>query len=248
VLGNAHALDDGTPLCTLVFGAARVLGGAPEGSGAGWRRMVWASVGLARDELSSTVHTLGLPGDPSTGTGRALDAWRESGQPVALTLRQLRTEPPHWPAGLTVSICENPSVIAAAADHLGARTGPMVCTSGQPGAAVLLLVDQLARAGARFRYHGDFDWYGIRIANFVRRHCEWEPWRFGGDDYLAAAAVHDGHRLSGTPVSPVWDTALGEAMARIGRQVEEEAVTDLLLEDLAQQWAPLGVQSLGVWS
>lgn len=235
VLGKAHALDDGTPLCTLVFGAVRVLGAAPEGSGAGWRRMVWASVGLARDELSSTVLTLGLPGDPATGSGRALDAWRGFGQPVALTLRQLRTEPPHWPTGLTVSVCENPSVIAAAADRLGPRTGPIVCTSGQPGAAVLLLVDQLARAGAQFRYHGDFDWYGIRIANFVRRHCEWEPWRFGCDDYLAAAAAHNGHRLTGMPIVPAWDARLGEAMARIGCQVEEEAMTDRLLEDLAKR-------------
>ncbi|RJO74855.1 DUF2399 domain-containing protein [Nocardia panacis] len=149
-----------------------------------------------------------------------------------MTLRQLRTEPPHWSTGLMVSVVENPSVIAAAADHLGARTGPIVCTSGQPGAAVLLLVDQLARACARFRYHGDFDWYGIRIANFVRRHCRWEPWRFGCDDYLAAAAVHDGDRLSGAPIDPARDCALGEAMDRIGRQVEEEAVTDLLLGDL----------------
>ncbi|MEV2225106.1 TIGR02679 family protein [Nocardia vinacea] len=234
MLGNAHALDDGTSLRTLVFGAARVLGGAPDGSGAAWRRMVWASVGLARDELSSTVLTLGLPGDPATSTSRALDEWHATGQPVVLTLRQLRTEPPQWSTtGLMVSVCENPAVIAAAADRFGARTAPLVCTSGQPSAAALLLLDQLARAGARFRYHGDFDWYGIRIANFLRRHCRWVPWRFERDDYLTAAAAHEGRRLTGGPVTPMWDAALGEAMTCTGRQVEEEAVLDLLLDDLS---------------
>ena len=231
-LGNAHALDEGNPVSTLVFGAARVLGGAPDGTGAGWRRMVWESVGLLRDELTSTALALGLRADPGTATGRAVAGWGEDLQPAVLTLRQLRTEQVEWRPGATVFVCENPSVIAVAADRLD-RSAPLVCTFGQPGAAVLMLLAQLTAAGAQLRYHGDFDWYGIRIANFVRRHRTWEPWRFGAGDYVDACSRNSGVELIGSRVVASWDPELDLVMSEHARQVEEEQVFDLLLADLA---------------
>jgi uncharacterized protein (TIGR02679 family) len=59
-----------------------------------------------------------------------------------------------------------------------------------PSAAPQTLLAQLAAAGARLRYHGDFDWAGLVIGNFVVREFGAEPWRFGEADYLAASAVH----------------------------------------------------------
>lgn len=138
--------------------AARVLGDLPDGSGAEWRREVWASVGLMRDELSTTVITLGLTGH------RGLEAWL--GQPVHLTLRQLVRDPPQLTA-LDVFVCENPVVVAAAADHLGPSCPPLVCTSGQPSAAVMHLLRLIVSAHGTLHYHGDFDWGGIRIANVL---------------------------------------------------------------------------------
>ena len=38
-----------------------------------------------------------------------------------------------------------------------------------PGAAQQTLMRQLVASGARLAYHGDFDWAGIRIGNFVMR-------------------------------------------------------------------------------
>ncbi len=232
VLGNAHALDDARPLTGLVLGAARAIGGVAEGSGAAWRRSVWASVGLVRDELTSTVLSLGLAAERSAGTGAAVAELRAVGQPAVLTLRQLLTDPPHWRCA-EVFVCENPAVAAAAADLLGARSRALVCTAGQPGVAVTVLLDQLVRAGARLRYHGDFDWYGIRIANLLYRRYRWQPWRFGADEYRIAVARHSGTRLRGEPCAADWDAQLGAAMRDVGVQVEEEAVLDQLLTDLA---------------
>ena len=106
-----------------------------------------------------------------------------------LTLRQLRCHDEALPAG-PVRICENPVVIAAAADELGSRCTPLVCVGGQPSAAVWRLLDLLAAGGAQFRYHGDFDWGGIRIASAVRRRVRL------GQSRLAAVAVRPG-RLRG---------------------------------------------------
>lgn len=231
--GDAHALDEGRPLATLVFGAARALADTPDGSGAEWRRDAWAAVGLLVDDLSATVLSLGLPGDAATSTGRVLAAGTQAGQPVVLTLRQLVQAPPRpLPAGREVCVCENPAVVSAAADRLGAHCPPLVCTQGQPHSATLALLRLLAAAGARLYYHGDFDWGGVRIANGLLRRVPWLPWRYTAADYRAASATVAGPPLTGTPTPAEWDPALTEAMNAQGTRLEEEAVLDDLLGDL----------------
>lgn len=232
VCRSAHALDDGRPLCTLALGAAAALSGLRTGGGAQGRREVWAAAGLVRDELSNTVLTLGLPGDPRTATGRALAAWREQGQPAVLTLRHLRQDPPRLMMS-RVFVCENPVVVSTAADRLGTGCAPLICTNGQPGTAVMILLRRLAGAGAELRYHGDFDWGGIRIGNTVFDRVPAQPWRFTSDDYQAA--VDRGRPLTGIETAAQWDAGLAGAMRNAGIAVEEEHVIENLLSDLAQE-------------
>lgn len=232
ITGRAHALDDDQPLATLALGAARVLSGLPNGSGAAWRREVWASVGLLRDELSTTVLTLGLPGDTETATGRALGALREVGQPVALTLRQLVRDPPRLAVG-RVAISENPVVLAAAAQQLGRDCAPLVCTSGQPGAAVMQLLRGLAADGTVLRHHGDFDWGGLRIGNLLHARLPVQPWRYDAAAYRNAVRRGVGRPLTGQRLTASWDSELSATMHATGRAVEEELLLDELLADLA---------------
>jgi uncharacterized protein (TIGR02679 family) len=232
--GDAHALDDNRPLATLVVGAARELAGLADGHGAQWRREVWAAVGVLRDDLSTTVLTFALPGDPLTSTGRALNALREAGQPAVLTLRQLVRDPPvgHL-AGSVVSVCENPVVVSHAADSLGPTCAPLVCTSGQPSVAVLHLLRTLAGHGATVRFHCDFDWGGVRIGNVLVDRLPAVAWRFDAEHYRAAAARRSGRPLSGIPIAAQWDTDLASAMAGGGIRIEEELLLDDLVGDLA---------------
>jgi uncharacterized protein (TIGR02679 family) len=237
--GDAHALDDGRPLATLALAAARVLAGStPTGDGsAAGRRAAWAAVGVHRDELSSTVLCLGLPGGGATATGRILAAAREAGDPCVLTLRQLGRGEDRADLGVgsgTVFVCENPIVLASAADALAHRAPPLVCVNGQPSTAVLSLLEALAQQGAAFVYHGDFDWGGLRIANGLLDRIPWRPWRFGSAAYraaLAAAAV--GGRLTGRPVDAAWDHDLRPALEQHATRVDEELVLPTLLDDLA---------------
>lgn len=236
--GDAHALDDGRPVGTLVLSAVRALAGLPfaaEGT-ADSRRFAWATAGVHLDELSSLVLCLGLPGDARTPLGRTLASCCEEGQPVVLTLRQLRCHGKPLPAG-RVRICENPVVVAAAADELGARCRPLICVGGQPSAAGWQLLELLAAGGADFAYHGDFDWGGVRIANSVGHRVDWLPWRY---DHLAYEAVvstasppEPSARLVGEPVATPWDPELAVAMGRHQLRIEEELTLDALLQDLS---------------
>jgi uncharacterized protein (TIGR02679 family) len=245
VAGGAHALDEGRPLATFALGAARALarldGPGPDESQAEARREAWASVGLLCDELSSVVLALGLPGERESASGRILGVARESGQPVWLTLRQLVRDMPCWESasrrgisGQTVYICENPAVLALAADRLGSECAALVCTGGQPGAAAMHLLRALANAGARLLHHGDFDWGGVRIGNVLHTRLPVAPWRFGAEQYMQAAAfAPSSQALSGAPVEASWDPDLAAAMRRVGRRIEEELVVEGLLTDLA---------------
>lgn len=232
-VGDGHALDDGRPLATLVLRAATHLGGVPAADGAAWRREVWASVGVLVSELAKPVVAHALPGASDSPTGRALAELKEAGEPSALTLRQLLRDPPALPvAGRSVFVCENLAVTSAAADRLGPRSAPLVCTDGQPSAAASTLLRLLADAGARLRYHGDFDWPGLQMANAVHLRVAAAPWRMGVADYERAVA-RSSRPLAGAPVAAAWDPRLDAAMRRAGRRVEEELVVDDLLGDLA---------------
>lgn len=231
VVGDAHGLDEGRPLATLALGAAAALAGSPRGTGAAWRREVWAAVGVLLADLSAPVLVLGLPGGPGV-TGQVLSACGPVGEPVHLTLRQLvRHPPPLPPPGTVVSVCENPSVVAAAADRLGAASRPLVCAGGRPSGAVRALLRHLAHAGTALRYHGDFDWGGIGIANTVLSDFGAEPWRYDVEDYRRAVPASMSP-LTGRPVDAAWSPALREALVGHGLRVEEELVLDDLVGDL----------------
>src|SRR5262249_38004917 len=102
-----------------------------------------------------------------------------AGEPGYVSLRVLVRSPPSWAvAGRDVYVCENPNLVAIAADQWGPRCAPLVCTDGMPAAAQRHLLSQLTRAGARLHYHGDFDWPGLCIGNHLMRAHGALPWRF----------------------------------------------------------------------
>ena len=245
-LGESHALDSGRATATLVLAVRRRTARAapdedddeasPPGDGAdrdrsgGAERVrdTWAQAGVLVNELARPALFLNLPAETA---GRY---WRP-GEPAYASLRSLLRSPPRWTAaGREIYVCENPNLLAIAADELGAGCAPLVCTDGMPAAAQRCLLSQLARAGARLRYHGDFDWPGLGIGNHIMRQHGATPWRFGAADYLAAAqrAPRPGHVLQGKAAVASWDEALTHAMREQGLAIAEEAVANLLLQDL----------------
>ncbi|MFD7812968.1 TIGR02679 family protein [Streptomyces sp. NPDC059785] len=231
-LSGAHALDEGTPLAALVLSGLRCLTGFPDGSGAEWRREAWASAGLLKDDVSSTVLTLNLRGTP------ALDWTADAGEPAVLTLRSLTRHAQGVVLSGTgvVHVCENPAVLSAAADALGPACPPLACLQGQPSAAALTLLRALSAQGAEILYHGDFDWGGMRIATALGRGVAWRPWRYGAADYRAAVCkVAEPQELAGASAATPWDPALAVALTEHGVRVEEETVLDDLLADLEKR-------------
>lgn len=188
------------------------------------RREAWETLGVLCDELSAPVLVLNLRADSQSLTGRALNFHADGGEPYRISVRQLRRHTPLFArdvCGPAVFVCENPTVVDVAANRLGPRCRPLVCLDGQPKTAAHLLLSLLALAGVRLRYHGDFDWDGIRIANIVMRRHRAASWRFSTPDYVAASGKQ--HSLKGAPIAAEWDGDLADLMVRVGKCLLEES-------------------------
>ena len=242
VLGDAHALDVGRALHAPSVAVAAALGDVADGSGRTWRREAWQAVGVVVDELAAPALALGLPGDEGASvTGDLLGRLAAVGEPVHLTRRLLVRHPPCWGGALVghdVFVCENPAVVAAAADA-GGRCAPLVCTGGWPSGAVTLLLDLLQDAGARLRCHADLDGGGLRIVEHVVSRHTAVPWRMTTDDYRAALRRGSPtRRLPAELPETAWDPDLRALMQVEGVAVEEESVLDDLLGDVCRQGDP----------
>lgn len=238
--GDTKALDD-TPLAHLVLRGLAHRYDEPTAATAAQRRSLWETAGVVPDDLASQVLVLNIAAD-----GDGLAGWlREAaagGVPFRVTLHQLRWHGRGFGLPPTiVSVCENPAVLRTAAGRLGADSGPLVCTEGRPSVAALELLQRLVDAGCRVRYHGDFDWPGLRIAGQVLAATRGTPWRFGADDYRSASEPSRRtapRPLRGPAATSPWDPALATAMEERGEVVFEEDVLDTLLGDLSSELAP----------
>jgi uncharacterized protein (TIGR02679 family) len=234
VLGDAHALDNGQPAATLVLAVLRQAVQSGEEAAASDAaeedsRTHWARAGVLVNELARPALFLNLPLE---GGGHLAG---EAGEPAYASLRRLlRNRPRLAVAGRPVYVCENPNLVAIAADRLRSRCAPLACTEGMPAAAQRTLLGQLVSAGACLHYHGDFDWPGLRIANVVIRSFGASPWRFGAVDYVVAGATASGQALTGAPVAASWDAALAPAMEQRGLAIPEEGVAAALLLNLEE--------------
>lgn len=248
VLGDAHGLDAARPLGRLAVTALALALTSVEPDRVPSARDVWESAGVVMSSVASTALCLGILGAPPApqdgprsaraATARMLDVMQAARMPVLLTLEHVRSGGiAPLPAGSIVHISENPTVLEVVAERWqrydDTAAPALVCTSGQPSTAVVELLLALTSGGATCRYHGDFDWAGLRIAESLRGRVPWEPWRYRAEDYLAAVDRDaPSLRLSGPPTASPWHPALAIAMAEHGLAVEEEAVAAQLAEDV----------------
>lgn len=223
VLASAHALDWGTREEAAVTKALEV---RHDQIG----RRAWEAAGVELDLVSAPVLTFGLRLSTESPLAPLVATALELRIPLHLTQMALRSHPVALAAGTDVLVVENPRVVEAAAQR--GTPHPVVALNGNPSTTAVVLLEQLLAAGARLRYHGDFDASGLRICARMHR-MGLVPWRMDAIDYLAALDAASGvadlptdtHRAPPTP----WDAALQETFDRERKVVHEERLLDQLL-------------------
>ena len=167
---DPHALDRSTPLGRACVRSLELRRAVTEGGSyrdpledAQLWSAAWAGAGVICDAVSAQVLVLNLP---LTGNAPAVRLCHAApGEPVWLTLRSFRGD---WgiAGGAEVFVCENPTVLEAAADRHGAASRPLVCTFGLPSQAAWELLTGLGEVRCHVRADGDV--VGWRIVNQLR--------------------------------------------------------------------------------
>ncbi|WP_291426741.1 DUF2399 domain-containing protein [Deinococcus sp.] len=208
VTGNAHALDD-DQLAGKVFRAAADRLGVPRPE---------------RDGVSSVALCANLCG-PDWLTGAA-------GHTLALPLREVQQLTGLYAPTNRVWVLENPSVFEAL--HAAHPQAPLICTSGQPGAATTELLRRLPLSTTAF-LSCDLDVGGLRIASFLRRSIalHWQPWRMDAQAY-ALACTRGKVALNGALAGFTDFPELLAAMKAGGVGAHQENLLPELLADLAE--------------
>lgn len=145
---------------------------------------LYKSAGLLVDTISSSVAVCNLASAVyHDGTPDPL--LKAAGQRVLLLpLRQLVEWKSIVPARTNIFVLENPQVFEEliAASRSASPLPTLVCTSGWPSAAALILLDQLLQEapGNCLHYSGDFDLKGLQIAAYLvtRYTGRCHPWHF----------------------------------------------------------------------
>ena len=230
VVGDAHALDENSLLHLVLLRGLAAAAATDVPTTLTGRRALWESFGVSADQLSATCLSVGLRPSGEGALARRLRMAAESGDPVHVTAWDLRRRDDAAVDVGQVLVCENPRVLEAVAERFGGDVST-VCTSGQPNTVVTELLAWLGRSCCRLRYHGDFDWPGIAIANWLVAQRHVTPWRMGVADY--ESGLRPGSpRLEGTHIEPCWNAELGAAMRTRGFAVHEESVLEQLLDSL----------------
>ncbi|AXG13062.1 DUF2399 domain-containing protein [Intrasporangium calvum] len=255
ITGSSHGLDDGSKVALVVLRAAAARSGTRLPRSASERRRLWEALGVVVDRVSATclvwnitpapmpaASTPRLAGPGLSGTA----AHRTDGGPPAPGAADARVAPRHltwWDLdsgvaflkGQRILVCENPRILEAIAERgpTAERIG-LVCTMGRANLVVREVLRRLVTSGAVLRYHGDFDWAGVALANSCLAEFGADPWLMGPDDYHGG---HGSEPLSGRPIEADWDQELAAAMRARGVAVHEEAVLESLVERLPELWS-----------
>ena len=230
--GDAHALDRGAPLSSIMARALKHRCGIDANESAVCRREAWEVVGVVVDRLSAPALTFNLEAAPSSLLDGVLRGYRELQHPAYLTFQNLEGENPFIPlpdSMRCVYVVENPSLVEVASTQLGSTCAPLICTEGQPSSAVKRLMRLLSEAGSKLMVRADFDWSGLRIVEQLLSIPNTEPWRM---DVVTFTSVDGAIPLSGSELSTLWCDDLKRAMLESGRAVFEEQLVSILLPDL----------------
>ena len=209
---------------------------------------LYNSAGLLVDTISSSVAVFNLAG-ATLHSGEIDPLLQAAGARVLLLpQRQLLEWTSMQPTRADIYAIENPQVFEEVVDDL-LRLAPhtilptLVCTSGWPSVAALLLLDRLLAASPenRLYYSGDFDLKGLQIAaHLLARYPErCVPWRFDPDTYAQAlqsegmpAGTNEIAALNGLP--QVF-APLISAMQEKGKWAYQEGIADILMQDILKQ-------------
>ena len=242
VFGDPHALDAGT-----VFGDRLVERlyerefedgiRAERKRTAKDRLEVLLRAGIRPDDISSFVTLYGIVLWDEAGEHPAYRVHVDRGDIFLVSLSNLSDIVRVVPRKKQVYVIENQMVFSELCERCPGAS--LVCTSGQPSVAALLVLDLLCREECEIYYSGDTDPEGLQIADrLVRRsNGRIRPWHMGVEDYeasLSSKVIREErrlHRMDG--ITDVGLTEVCERIRKSGRVGYQEALLEVMAGEIS---------------
>jgi len=208
---------------------------------------LYNNANLLVDTISSSVAVFNLA-DAITRSGQVDPLLQAAGTRVLLLpQRQLLEWSKVRATRSDIYGIENPQVFEEIVDSLlyldtHVILPTLVCTSGWPSVAALLLLDQLLAASPenRFYYSGDFDLKGLQIAAHLlaRYPTQCLPWRFDPETYTQAlqsegVTAHAGELAQLNVLPPVFAPLIA-AMQEKKKWAYQEGIAATLTQDVSR--------------
>jgi uncharacterized protein (TIGR02679 family) len=238
---NPHALDADTSCGSLFLAALAILFQCEKPRNAEQRAELYYQAGLLIDEVSNFVICSGLQAFTVEGEHPGWTGFYQAGEPLLVTLSNLRQIKRVISPQGQVFVLENPAVFAAILAYVQEQTQgqeqcyipPLICTYGQLKIAALALLDLLAREGTLIYYAGDFNPEGMLIADrlSLRYGEKLRLWRYSIEDYAKAISCEllDGNRPK------MLDALQNKELVALGEHMRQRRLAgyqELLLEEL----------------
>ena len=183
--GNPHYFDRGSAAGQLLVHAICYCQQTDIPQTAHQWREVLLNAGIIADTISSLVHAYGLHLETETGWHPAYEAFCQRKEPCVITLENLQKITAVKAEGNQVFIVENEMVFSYLVTALQEENVTILCTSGQPRAAAVKLLQLMADNGIRMYYSGDIDPDGLLIADrlYAKYGGKLQVWRMSAAEY-----------------------------------------------------------------
>jgi len=133
------------------------------------KKEILYKVGLIRDEISNSTMVYGIQAKKKNGEAhRGLEGFCLEKEPVQLSLLTVSELDQVWCYTNRIYVVENPSIFASIIKVADEKCS-VLCVSGQPCLASLVLLDKIVQHGVTIYYSGDCDPEGLRIADRLKQ-------------------------------------------------------------------------------
>ncbi len=187
---NPHYFDRTNAAGRLLIDALRFLYKVEEPKGQEEILSLYYLAGILPDDISSFTTCYGIHFYEESGEHEAYRYFIEKGEKYVVTLSNFGRLVSADSARKKVFIIENQMVFSQICEEMHGREYALLCTSGQPKTASLLLIDLLVQSGCTLYYCGDMDPEGVEIADRIvaRNPGQILPWRMTETEYYSSMA------------------------------------------------------------
>lgn len=185
ITNHPHAFDRGTAAGNLLMHAVSWYKNCQYPQNAYLWRILLLEMGIAPDNLSSSVTEYGLHLKIGDKVHPAYEAFNCLGEPGVVTMEHMKRITGAYSDAGVVYVVENQMVFSYLLNYVEPQEA-LLCTSGQLRSASRELIGFLVKSGMQIYYSGDIDPEGMLIADklWQRYPDNLHIWRMSKTDYI----------------------------------------------------------------